>query len=255
MFKRVVITSLIVLTAGALFTGYFYHVGKLVKEHRGTNRCSSIEVVILDSLDNSLITPADVQRRITPWIGDTPLDSIDIHSIEMMINAYGEVAHAEVFRKDYENLRVELTQRTPVVRFISDGNSYYADADGYVFPVYKHTDVPVVTGAIPMTKGDGFKGYLTEEEHNWIMGATHLASHITANPYWKRTIMQIDAQQDGEFVIYSNACRQKILFGSATNIDTKFKKLEAYFKNIVPLKGEDHYSTIVLKYDNQIICK
>jgi len=255
MFKRVVLTSLIVIVATGLFAGYFYHVGKYTKEKLSTSPCIGVNVVVLDSLDNSLISASDVKKRISPWIDTSCNDSIDLHSIEMMVNSFGEVAHAEVFKSDYEHIRIELTQRKPAVRFISNGHSYYADSQGYLFPVYKSTDVPIVTGNIPIPDGTSFRGFLPADSHIWILGAIRLATFIESDSYWKNMIGQIDARSDGEFVLYTDVSGPDIVFGKAYDIPEKFKKLEAYYRNIVPAKGSKQYKTVTLKYNNLIICK
>ena len=215
--------------------------------------CRTIDVCILDSLDNSLISPSDVLLRIDKWVDRDHIDSIDLHSLELMVSSFGEVSHAEVFKADSVTLKIELSQRTPAVRFHSGNASYYADSDGYLFPVYKTTDVPLITGAIPTPPIDSFKGYLTENEHEWVKGAVTLASFVASDPYWKRQIQQIDSRPGGDFVLYTSAGNETIIFGPATSIEEKFNKLKTYYCNIVPAKGA--YKTVNLKYNNQIICK
>jgi cell division protein FtsQ len=47
---------------------------------------------------------------------------------------------------------------------------------------------------------------------------------------------------------------QSIHFGSLDNVDKKFDKLEAFYKNVVPTYGWNRYSRIDLKYADQIVC-
>ena len=250
MFKQVALTTLICLVSAGLFGGYFYHVGKEVGAR--VYPCRNVEVIVVDSLENSLISEADVLERLDRWLDTSCIDSIDLHTMEMMVSSFGEVSHAEVFKKDSTSLRIELSQRKPAVRFLSEGSSYYADSDGYLFPVYKATDVPLITGSVPTPPADSFKGYLTEKEQDWVRAAVNFALFVDSDSYWRRQIQQIDSTPGGDLVLYTNAGDEKIIFGPPTDIAEKFGKLKAYYKSIVPSKGA--YKTVNLKYKNQIIC-
>ena len=49
--------------------------------------------------------------------------------------------------------------------------------------------------------------------------------------------------------------KQKIYFGNTDNMEIKFKKLELFYKNILPTKGWNYYESVNLKFKNQIVCK
>jgi len=49
--------------------------------------------------------------------------------------------------------------------------------------------------------------------------------------------------------------KQLILFGPMDEIEEKFKKLKLFYKEVLPKKGWNTYSSINLKYKNQIVCK
>jgi cell division protein FtsQ len=46
----------------------------------------------------------------------------------------------------------------------------------------------------------------------------------------------------------------KVLLGDATGIGDKFKRLSLFYKEGLPKAGWSKYSTINLKFNNQIIC-
>jgi site-specific DNA-cytosine methylase len=59
---------------------------------------------------------------------------------------------------------------------------------------------------------------------------------------------------DGDIALYMRVGDQTILFGGFDNIDYKFRKLEAFYKNVVPIHGWNKYSVINLKYADQVVC-
>jgi cell division protein FtsQ len=45
-----------------------------------------------------------------------------------------------------------------------------------------------------------------------------------------------------------------ILLGSVDALESKFKRLQLFYTKALPLAGWDTYSSLNLKYTNQIIC-
>lgn len=255
MLKRTIITSVLCVFAGGLLGSYFFFVGRLASERSAQEFCHGIRVVVLDSLDNSLISASEVKERLESWNFSGRCDCIDLYELEMAVRSFGEVADAQVFRRDRNHIEIDLSQRKPTVRFIKDGTSHYADRNGYLFPVYHFTDVPVVTGFLPFDADPSYKGPLAGEERDWVNGILSLTEFLSSHKYWESVTQQIDIAGNGDILLYLKSGSEVIIFGDATGIEEKFRKLEAYYRNIVP-SGEDRkYSSVNLKFDNQIICK
>ncbi len=254
MFKRVIITTVVCILSGGLFGAYFFFVHRLVKEHSAQETFRSLDILVVDSLENSLIGSSEVQKRLAQWRLEGPCDSINLNSLESAVSEFGEVAHAEAYRTGNGHITIELSQRTPVVRLFSRGGTYYSDDRGFLFPVYRYTDVPMVTGEIPIAT-DTCITALSPEQRKWLEGIISLSEYISANDYWKNAIEQIDISSQGDIILYAKGIQQSIIFGRADDIEAKFDKLEAFCRNILPNAESKKYSTVNLKYDNQIICK
>lgn len=78
--------------------------------------------------------------------------------------------------------------------------------------------------------------------------------YIRNHEFWSSQIQQINILPNGELSLYMRVGDQTILFGGMDNMEYKFKKLEAFYRNIVPLQGWNKYSQINLKYSDQIVC-
>lgn len=255
MLKRTIITTVLCVFATGLLGSYFYFVGRLASERSAQEVCRGVKVVVLDSLENSLISADEVKERLENWNFSGRCDGIDLYKIEMAVRSFGEVADAEVFRRDRNHIEIALSQRTPAVRFIKNGTSHYADCNGYLFPVYHFTDVPVVTGFLPFDADPSYKGLLTGEERDWMNGILSLTGFLSGNEYWKSVTQQIDIAENGDILLYLKSGSEIVIFGGAADIENKFRKLEAYYRNIVPSGAGRKYSIVNLKFDNQIICK
>lgn len=255
MLKRTIITSILCVFAGGLLGSYFFFVGRLAAERSAQEICRGVKVVVLDSLENSLISADEVKERLADWNFSGRCDNINLYEIETAIRSFGEVADAQVFRRDRNNIEIDLAQRKPAVRFIKGGTSHYADCNGYLFPVYHFTDVPVVTGFLPFDADPSYKGPLAGEERDWINGILSLTEFISGHKYWESVTQQIDIAGNGDILLYLKSGSEVIIFGDSAGIEEKFRKLEAYYRNIVPSGGGRKYSIVNLKFDNQIICK
>lgn len=258
MLKRILLTTLFCLLAAGLGGGYFYHASTYARERSQAETCKAIDIVIKDSLTDRLVSCKDVMGYLDDGksiIGKN-MDDIDIFSIEKNLNSQGEIRSAEVFSDNEGMVRVELFQRRAKMRFMGRCGDFYSDSTGYIFPVAKKADVPVVTGNIPVNYAQGFKGHaLSDKEEKWIAGALELGDYIEQHWYWHRQIEQIDVADNGDIVLYTREGNHKFIFGDFSDIDGKFAKIAMFYKNIEPQSGDRKYSTVNIKYNNQIICR
>lgn len=255
MVKRILIVTALCLFAGILFGGYFYHVRSFISSERNSRMCSAVSLNVLDSLESSIIDRDRLLEAAADMVLDRQCDSIDIFALEKSLKAMGGIRTAEVYTvRGGEKVMVEITQRKPVIRFQNGSERHYADSDGYLFPVSNASDVQIVTGNLPIGLPDGYKGF-SKEQASWISSMINLAGFIDSSPYWKKTIEQIEIDSNGDVVLYTAVDSRRIVFGQPSDISTKFRKLEAFYRNILPDAGEKSYTTVNLKYRNQIICK
>ena len=255
MIKRILLTTLIVLLSGGLLGSYFYFTGRLVEQGRKQARCRQVEVILLDSLQSSIVDKQEMQALLARQSIGKPIDSIDLCQLEKQVGDMGEVVTAQVYTADDRTLAVQITQRKPVVRFENGQGRWYADPEGYLFPVRNPADVPVVTGQLPFQLESAYKGFAPQQERGWTCSIVELARYIDSKPVLRSEIAQIDIAPNGDIVLYTRKPGPSIIFGDSADYVTKFRKLEAWWRNIEPqLDEKKHYKTINLKYNQQIIC-
>ena len=255
MIKRILLTTLIVLLAGGLLGCYFHFVGALSTEGKRQHACRQVEIILLDSLESAIVDKAEMEALVTKMAIGTPTVAVNIDSIERAIRSHGEVMSVQVYAADEQTVAARLTQRKPVVRLENGSQNWYADPEGYLFPVNNSVDVPIVTGNLPLQLSDNYRGSVPEDKRGWLLGLVELARYIDSKPVLQREISQIDIAPDGDIVLYTRSAGPAILFGDSGGCAEKFRKLEAYWRNIAPQAKDKTYKTINLKYNNQIICK
>ena len=254
--KILVITGFVVVCL--LFSGYFYCAERYASQQRAQLKCSDIDVVITNSRSQNFITQAEVANMVRPAVAGMLINDININSLEEYVCASSAICHAEAFVRNPSTLVLEVTQRNPVVRFQGAGRGFYCDSTGYVLPLLGHVslDLPIVSGNLRFSP-DTVKGGYPASGREWLGSLINLTETIRNNPYWSREIEQIWVEDNGDIVLYTNSCNERFVFGSLDNVDDKLKKMAGYYRTIRPqaaAKGR-HYSSVNLKYKDQIICK
>jgi len=255
MIKRILLTTLIVVLSGALLFCWFHFVGRLSAQGRGQARCQEVEVILLDSLESAIVDKKEVHDFLTKRAVGKQTGEIDLDALEKALRARGEIMSAQVYAADEQTLSVRLTQRKPVIRFENASQRWYADPEGYLFPVTNAVDVPIVTGHLPLQFEKNWRGLVPEDKRDWVLGMIRLARYIDSKPDLREEIAQMDISDNGDIVLYTRTAGPAIIFGDSDDYVTKFGKLEAWWRNIVPQLDGKTYRTINLKYNNQIICK
>lgn len=255
MIKKILLTTLIVLLAGGLLGCYFHFAGALAAEGREKALCDRVEVILLDSLESAIVDKGEMESFLAKAALGRVTARIDLDSIERAIRTRGEVMCADVYTADTRTLAVQISQRKPVIRLENGSRRWYADPQGYLFPVTNAVDVPVVTGHLPLRLAEGYRGAVPDENRDWLLNLVALARYIDEKPVLRSEIAQIDVAANGDLVLYTRTPGPAVIFGESTGYAEKFRKLEAWWRNIAPAADGKPYKTINLKYNNQIICK
>ena len=228
---------------------------------RAPLKCTGLNVVIADSSMNRFVSKADVKKFLDKEYGEyigMPLDSIDLVKVEKIIDGRSAVNKSEAYTTRDGMLNVRLTQRTPVVRFQKSDGGFYADAEGFLFPLQSSyaSRVQVIDGDIPLKANSGYKGEISDEKGKaWLGKVIDLVNYMEGSRTWKDKIVQITVCNNGELIMVPREGRERFHFGQPDDIHEKFRKMELYYTSIVPAKGEKDYSMVNLEYQGQIVCR
>lgn len=211
--------------------------------------------------DSSFVTQREVRDCLTKgygsWSGQR-IDSLDLHRMEEVLNGLTAVKRSEAWVTPDGVLHVRIIQRQAAARFEGPDGGFYADPEGYIFPLQKSWEAPVrlVTGNIPLNMPKSYTGLATsEQERQWLLGMLALVDFISGSKVWNARIGSIAVEPGGDVTLGLSDGREKILFGGSDSFKEKFKLLEDYYAYIRPSKDPGYYKTVNLKYHGQIICR
>lgn len=219
--------------------------------------CNALETVIVDSMERKFVSKADVEHFLKdygPWRGQR-LEDMDLEKMEDILDGKGAILESNAWTGDDGVLHLEISQRAPVIRFQADGQGWYADASGFLFPLQERfpVRVPVVDGKLPLTLTPGFKGFPADEtELEWLQRMAALSAEMRG--FWSERIGQISVLDSGELVMIPRQGGESFLFGTPTSVKDKFKRMKLYYECIAPSR-EKPYKSVDLRFDGQIVCR
>lgn len=257
MFKKIlVIFGLLVVCA--LFSGYFYCAERYTARELQDVRCTGIDVVISNGRAQNFITEGEVADMVRNHVIGKKMGDINTFDLEERLCSSSAICKAEAYLQGPSTLVLEVTQRLPVARFQRDGGGFYCDSSGYILPLLGKVtlDLPVVSGKLPFSIPASGSGY-PEKGREWLRGMISLTETIRNNSYWSREVEQIWVEDNTDVVLYLGSCNEKFILGSLNDIDDKLEKMAGYLRTIKPMAQKDnkHYTSVNLKYKDQIICK
>lgn len=223
--------------------------------------CKGIRIEVLDSAQNSFVTTSDVRKYLDKSYGrliGLPLDSIDLVKVEKIVDSRSAVLKSQAYVTRDSILNITVTQRRPVVRFQKKDGGFYADAEGYIFPLQSSyaSHVQIIDGEIPLAANSGYKGDIEDpKEKAWFKSVMNVVNYIEGSKIWKGKIVQISVNAKGELILVPREGNEKFLFGQPNSLTEKFSKMEKYYTTIIPEKGTSRYKTVDVRFANQIVCK
>ena len=227
---------------------------------------TELDIVIKDTLGHGFINRQDVRTMVEEKLGPVEgkaISSINIAMLEKTINTNPFINTAEVFSTIDGKINIEVKQRVPVLRIINmKDESFYIDDQGIFMPLCdKYTaSVPVANGFIFDTESERRVTLYDGEKRDTSLRISridelfHVGDYIFHHDFWNAQIEQIYVNEKGEIELIPRVGNHTIILGDAGNLDRKFNNLLLLYKEGLNKTGWNKYSTINLKYDNQVVC-
>lgn len=150
-------------------------------------------------------------------------------------------------------LTVRIHQRVPILRVINRaGVSYYLDEGGEKIPVTANftSRVPVITGFV----ADNGKVTGKMESKDLVMVHT-LVQHLRSDPFFDALVEQVFITRQKHMHLVPKVERHTILLGDLTSIEKKLQRLKWFYLKGLPKVGWKDYTTIDVRFADQIVAK
>lgn len=209
-------------------------------------RCSEVTIVIKDGESRSFVSSEDVEellKRHLVYPSKHKIGEVRMGVIEEVIKSNPMVRTAECYRTASDGIKIEVTQRRPVVRVITPVRSYYIDSDGEEMPtsIKYSAYVPVLSGNISPTY---LRSHLMD-----------LVGYISKDKFLNAQIEQIYVDSQLRLELVPRVGSHVVRFGTVDNYEKKCDNLKLFYQKVSNQVGWNFFKSIDLSFENQIICE
>ena len=217
-----------------------------VESKQNNTICEKVSINIDQSVGCFFVEKNGVLKMIKKEgieIVGKPISAIDFQLLERVAHSHPFVKEVEVYSTLSGEVRVEITQKKPSIRIMSDVlGDFYLDQFGERLPLSKN-----YTDRVLLASGNIHSKHLKD--------LFLLATFVNKNKFWNAQLQQIYVAWPHEIQLVPRVGRHKILLGDFLNVEEKLNKLMNFYQYGLNNKGWDLYSTIDLRYKNQVVCK
>lgn len=274
-------TIILGLLVWVAIIAYLVASSRLSNSQQSGQMVKSIEVVVRDSAQIQIITPAMVRL----WLAregfkflNTPVAKINTAQIEKLVTSRGFVRSAQVHTTMDGVIHISLTQRKPIARVnTTNGYNFYITDDNYILPLQNHSVlyVPVITGNFTPPFERNFVGSLEAnagemkkkyaKSYDFTVNLINFVRLVQGDNFWAAQVVQINVLgggsgkagerwQEPDVEVIPRAGSHVIMMGDVRNPQKKFEKMMTFYKKVLSTQRWDHPQMINLKFENQIVC-
>ncbi|MEZ4799023.1 MAG: hypothetical protein R2809_04430 [Flavobacteriales bacterium] len=258
--KKVLINLAAILGGGAIVA----LIGFAGLQQKAEN-CWKVDVKIEQANGQYFISENQIQKLVQPngnEIVGQPLKNIQIDKIHSLIASNPAVRDAQVFTTVDGKCVIKVSQRIPIARFFNgDGNSYYIDKDGFVFPSLSGAalKLPLFVGNIDEKLSAG-SILEKEKDATWkkkskLDDMYHLAKYMQKDAFVNAQVDHVYVDGQHNLVIVPRVGDHDIYIGDVNHLERKFKKLKTFYSSVQKTHDINKFKSIHLEYDGQVVCE
>ena len=208
--------------------------------------CTDIEIVTKDTTFSDIFTARSVtdilkQKKLNP-IGKN-IDSVSTLLLERELSQNALIDKVECFKTPSGKIRVEINQKTPVLRvFNSNGESFLVDDKGSIMP-----HVSSNAFHLPVVTGHATKSFCSHKLHEFGV-------FLQQDKFWSAQVEQINVLADNTIEIVPRVGNHIIYLGQLDGYERKLNRVQKFYDKALNKIGWNKYSRINVELSNQIIC-
>lgn len=212
-----------------------------------TATCPSIEYIIEDKAQRQYVTDEELTQLLTDsaiFPADKPVREVSVYQIEKTIRNHPMVLTAECYMTLQHEVKVHLTQRTPILRIQSQDTLYLVDMERQIMP-----DRPSVTDSL-LT----FRGLISEQMA--VAELADMALWIQKDAFWNERIESIEVEQpDMLFVHLRGSDQPKVILGEIERFEQKMGKLKTFLDKGKESTEGKQYKELDLRFHGQVVAR
>jgi cell division protein FtsQ len=223
---------------------------------KDAQHCSGVSITIEGVDNNFFVDKKDILNSITAGVAGNPagksMNAFDLRKLEAELQKDIWVKSAQLFFDNNNRLVVKVLEREPVARvFTTNGTTFYIDSSLAMLPLSEKFSarLPVFTG-FPSDKM-----VLSHADSALLKDILTVSMAILKDSFGMALIDQVDITSQRNFEMIPKIGNTVIVFGDATDVEEKLKKLLLFYKEVMVKAGWNKYSEVNLQFKGQVVAK
>ncbi|MDD2192599.1 MAG: hypothetical protein PHO12_08685 [Bacteroidales bacterium] len=226
-----------------------------------------LDISIHYGISDTIIRNETIRKELEDRFGKFTLKErkdVEAKDIEGFLMSKPYVEKADVFQTLKGILKIEITQRQPVLRVCTHRQKqFYIDREGKIIEINNDeaTDVIVASGYIDINANILKKGNIDTISINDKKGLDKtlanvflIAQRLQNDSILNYQIDQIYINKNGSFELIPKIGNYIIKIDEEVDLETQLVKLSYLYKESFTRIGWDNYSVVDLRYRNQVVC-
>lgn len=239
MVKKILLTVFVVVCCGAVLVG-----GVWSSAQKDDSPCTAVQIVVRDSMERQFVQVDELEgylKRYRLYPQGLLMNQIDCQAIEQCLQAHDMVRNAECYKSPLGVVRVEVTQRVPVLCVMTAEGCYYVDSDREVMPARKSVDVD-----LPVFRGAVSERAAKEEYYDFV-------EWLQGNHYWRELISDVYVQHSRYLLLTQRGQKAKIVLGALDGYADKLARLRKLYTHGLDEIDHPDYREYDLRFEGQVV--
>lgn len=208
-----------------------------------------VEVVHVPG-QKSIVTKEIIINKLNTYLGfdieSANIEDLNLVELEHLIKSDDRIKSVEVFIDGGERIHIEIKQRKPVLRVMTQASNFYLDEEGKkIDRIYgRAVRVPIATGAVSAYN----ENFGTEEYEGTLEEVFALSLKLRQDKFLSALIEQIYVNELDEMVLIPKLGDEDLVFGGIADADEKLRNIRDFYVHGMPKSGWNKFHTLTFKY-------
>ncbi|GAA0879918.1 hypothetical protein GCM10009119_28870 [Algoriphagus jejuensis] len=180
-----------------------------------------------------------------------PVTEIPLSAVEKRLAGHPFIKAVQASIGHKGILEVTIKQHEPIARIARPlGADGYITMEGLIIPTS-----PTYTSRVLILEGDYAEKLMDQGSVDEMPELMPLIHFVTEDEFWSAQVTELEINKKDDIRLHQQVGKQVIELGDALDIESKFRRIEVLYKEILPRKGWNAYERISVKFKNQIVCE
>lgn len=180
-----------------------------------------------------------------------PITEVPLPAVESRLSGHPFIKSVQASIEQKGILKVTIHQHEPIARIArpmaADG---YITTEGLIIPTS-----PSYTSRVLILEGAYAEKLMDQGSVVAMPELMPLIEFVTKDEFWSAQVSELEINKKDDIRLHQQVGKQVIEFGDALDFESKFRRIEVLYKEILPRKGWNAYDRVSVKFKNQIVCE